>query len=202
MANGYPCHTVPHPAIPCHTRDTLRHTRAKPCHTLPNRAIPCHTRAKPCHTVPYPAKPCHTLPYPAIPCYTVPYPAIPCHTMPNPAIPCPTLTNPLKPPQICPNPLKPSQTQMSVTSTSLPVFYLIFVKQSTRVSFIEQILFSAPYPKCKHHFQSEKKNFFFLSFFLPWFLCANCYRKALQSGSMHIAYLAPCVSPKNQKCCV
>ena len=88
---------------------------------MPNRATPCHTLPHPCQTVPHPATLRHTR-------------AKSCHTVPHRAIPCPTLTNPLKPPQICPNPLKPSQTQMSVTSTSLSLFFFSLPISLQRVS--------------------------------------------------------------------
>ena len=47
------------------------------------------------------------------------------------------------------------------------------------VSFIEQILFTAPYLKRKHHFQSKKKKNPVLFSFTRWFLFAHFYQKAI-----------------------
>ena len=59
------------------------------------------------------------------------------------------------------------------------------IKQKACVSFIEQILFSAPYPKHKHHCESERifSLFFFLPHTLVFVLRSFFIKKAFVSKS-------------------
>ena len=77
-------------------------------------------------------------------------------------------------------------------------FLLNKIKQKACVSFIEQILFSAPYPKHKHHCESEKifSLFFFLPHTLVFVLRSFFIKKAFVAFLVNYAcglYVAPCL---------
>ena len=122
-------------------------------------------------------------------------------------------------------PSVPTTVEPSAETTNAPPSVLNKIKQKACVSFIEQILFSAPYPKHKHHCESEKKYFPFSFFFhtrlflcfvhfLLKKLCFECetflhvlhgkqHDKQVQGGS--VLTIEPgtlCVSQKPKKRCV